>query len=125
MPEVDVNLKILTVGAVVVALGFALQATGAEGVSGDQAQELVKKGAALVDVRTREEFADGHIQGAVNIPLSDLSARLAEIGPKTRPVVVYCFSGGRSRRAAQLLREAGFAQVSDLGAMSRWPSKKS
>jgi phage shock protein E len=106
--------------AVVFALSLVLGGAGADLISGAEARTLVKSGAAIVDVRTPEEFADGHIEGARNIPLSDLTARVAEVGAKTKPVVVYCFSGARSRRAAQLLRDAGYTQVKDLGAMSRW-----
>ena len=75
----------------------------------------------LVDVRTSEEFADGHIDGAINIPVSQLDARITEVGAKTHPVVVYCFSGARSKRAADALRAAGFNSVYNLGGMSRWP----
>jgi rhodanese-related sulfurtransferase len=79
---------------------------------------LVKDGATLLDVRTVAEFADGHIQGATNIPIAELEGRTAEI-PANRPVVVYCKSGRRSERAAKLLKEQGY-EVHDMGAMSSW-----
>jgi rhodanese-related sulfurtransferase len=84
-----------------------------------QARKLVASGAMLLDVRTPEEFAAGHIEGATNIPVQELGARLAEV-PKHQPVVVYCASGGRSARAAAMLRQAGVGQVHDLGAMHHW-----
>jgi len=73
----------------------------------------------LLDVRTPEEFAGQRIPGAVNIPVQELATRLKEVGPKGRPVVVYCRSGGRSAGAAQLLKRAGF-EVTDIGAMGNW-----
>lgn len=73
----------------------------------------------LVDVRTAEEFASGHIPGAVNIPLQELEGRLAEV-PADSPVVVYCRSGNRSAQAADLLHEAGYTQVYDLGGITAW-----
>lgn len=93
------------------------------GASGDvdsaRAREMVGQGATLVDVRSPEEFGAGHIEGAINVPVGELAARMAQI-PKDKAVVVYCRSGMRSARAAGALREAGYKDVYDLGAMSRW-----
>lgn len=89
-------------------------------VSGPEARRWVEAGALLVDVRTPEEFAAGHIAGAVNIPVQQLDRRMAELPARDRPVVVYCRSGQRSRRAAHALREAGYAEVHDLGPMTAW-----
>ena len=86
-----------------------------------EAHRLVENaGALLVDVRTPEEFAAGHLPGAVNIPLDQLPKRFDEIGRPDRPVVVYCRSGMRSRIARRQFETAGFETVHDLGAMSTW-----
>lgn len=84
-----------------------------------QAKEWVQGGARLLDVRTPEEFASGHIPGAKNIPLQVLPTQLKQVGKKGDRVVVYCRSGGRSASARGLLETAGF-QVCDLGPMSAW-----
>jgi phage shock protein E len=73
----------------------------------------------LLDVRTPAEFGEGHIPGAVNIAVHELGARLPELGPKQRPIVVYCRSGARSASATQLMRRAGY-DVLDIGAMGNW-----
>lgn len=74
----------------------------------------------LLDVRTPEEFAEGRVPGAKNVPVRELEARLAEI-PKDRPVVVYCRSGGRAALAGRLLRERGYANVQEMtGSMNAW-----
>jgi phage shock protein E len=86
-----------------------------------EAKRKVEGGATLLDVRTREEFAQGHLPGATNIPVQQLGQRLGELGPPEREVVVYCAVGGRSAAASELLRRAGFRDVLDLGAMSNWP----
>ncbi len=86
-----------------------------------EARELVRAGALLVDVRSPQEFAQGHIEGAQNMPLQRLSQDLEASAARGRPIVVYCRSGMRSRLAAQRLRQAGFAQVHDLGPASAWP----
>lgn len=101
-------------------LGFMLFRQLAGKVAPGKARSLVEGGARLVDVRTPGEFAGGHIEGAVNVPLQELDARLGEVGEKARPVVLYCASGMRSASAARLLKRAGFQDVHDLGAISRW-----
>ena len=88
--------------------------------AGARARELIAQGARVVDVRTSAEFAGGHIEGALNIPLDELAGRLAELEPKDRPVVVYCLSGHRSKGAAQALERAGFTRVFDLGSLRNW-----
>jgi rhodanese-related sulfurtransferase len=73
----------------------------------------------LLDVRTPQEFAGGHLANAVNIPVEELEARLSEI-PMGQPVVVYCRSGNRSADAASILNRAGYTQVLDLGGIIDW-----
>lgn len=80
---------------------------------------LVADGALLLDVRTRSEFSEQHVPRALNVPVQELPHRLHELGPTTRPIVVYCRSGGRSAQATQLLRQAGY-QVKDIGPMTAW-----
>ena len=87
-------------------------------ISSDEAKALVRQGALLLDVRTTGEFASGHVEGAVNIPVQELETRLP--AEKDRAVVLYCQSGRRSAAAKDVLLEAGFTKVFDLGAMSNW-----
>ncbi len=84
-------------------------------VNGTEAKELVKAGALIVDVRTPQEFSEGHIEGAINVPVDVLESRLGELG-KSEQVVVYCRSGARSARAAKIVAESG-KKVYDLGPM--------
>ena len=77
-------------------------------------------GLQLVDVRNPGEAQAGMIAHAVNIPVGQLPDRLAELDP-TKPTVVYCAGGYRSSVAASLLRQRGFADVSDLlGGYGAW-----
>ncbi|KAA3644611.1 MAG: rhodanese-like domain-containing protein [Chloroflexi bacterium] len=73
----------------------------------------------LLDVRTPEEFASGHIEGAVNINVETLASRLDEV-PTDVPVVIYCRSGNRSATASQILVGAGYEGVYDLGGIQTW-----
>jgi len=91
---------------------------------------MQRSGAPVVDVREPEEFADGHIPGAVNIPLGRLETdlqthpeivRRAYAALRERPVVLYCLIGSRSARGAAALRRLGFADpVSLAGGILAW-----
>jgi phage shock protein E len=76
----------------------------------------------ILDVRTPEEFARGHVPGALNIGVDELAQRIGEIsGHRAEEVVVYCERGPRAERASALLAGAGFASVLRLeGDMSGW-----
>ena len=76
----------------------------------------------LVDVRTAREWDEAHIDGALNLPLSQLAERLDEL-PENRPLIVHCASGYRSAIAESLLRREGLARVANLvGGLSAWTS---
>lgn len=64
----------------------------------------------LIDVRTPDEFASGHLSGAINIPVEELQARLNEV-PDDKPIVVYCRSGNRSHTASLILDSAGYSSA--------------
>lgn len=80
----------------------------------------------LLDVRTPAEFAEGHLPGAINIPHTDLEARLAELEKsKGQDIVVYCRSGNRSEQALGVLRKAGFERLFHLkGDYLGWSGEK-
>ena len=92
------------------------------------AERIEKKDADIVvlDVRTPQEFASGHVPGALNIPHDQLPNRIAElIGAKDKDIVVYCRSGKRAARAQQTLAEHGFERVLHLdGDILKWEEEK-
>lgn len=78
----------------------------------------------VLDVRTPEEFAEGRVPGAKNIPVADIAERAAEV-PKDRPVVVYCRSGARVQRANAILRERGYDNLVEMeGSMLAWDAAR-
>lgn len=103
-----------------IVIGYLAFKPGGGEMTGSEARRLVEAGATLVDVRTPEEFAAGHIPGALNIPVDEVERRIAEFGPRDEPVVLYCRSGNRSAHAARMLEASGYGEVYDLGAMSKW-----
>ncbi|MEY4280675.1 MAG: hypothetical protein RLZ39_87 [Bacteroidota bacterium] len=84
---------------------------------------LENKNAQFLDVRSAEEFASGHIKGAMLAPIQDgeeFNRRINALDKK-KPVFVYCLSGGRSKRASSILREKGFTEVNELeGGITAW-----
>jgi rhodanese-related sulfurtransferase len=77
----------------------------------------------VLDVRSPEEFAQGHVPGAVNIPQDQVALRLAEV-PKDKDVVMYCRSGRRTALAAEVLSANGYTRLSHLeGDMNAWMEK--
>ncbi|MBC3870946.1 rhodanese-like domain-containing protein [Undibacterium oligocarboniphilum] len=102
-----------------------LQRRGAK-VSQLQATQYMNQGKTLVlDVRSPEEFATGHLPNAKNIPLADLNSRLKEIEKsKAGVVLAVCAKGVRSASAVSLLNKAGFAQAFSLdGGMDAWKTQ--
>lgn len=79
--------------------------------------ELVKNGAQIIDVRTKGEYAAGHIRGSVNIPLDQLENQISRIR-KDKVVITCCASGGRSGSAKSLLQAKGFEVYNGGGWMS-------
>lgn len=71
----------------------------------------------FVDVRSREEFADGHFPGATNIPLPEITSRVEELKASNNPVVLYCRSGARSMNAYFLLKQLGLENVHNAGGL--------
>ena len=76
----------------------------------------------IVDVRTGEEYNEGHLEGALLLPVQELEERLDEL-PMDKPIIVYCRSGNRSRSAAEILVANGFTMIYDMGGISDWISK--
>jgi len=74
----------------------------------------------FIDVRTPEEYAEGHIEGAVLIPVQQLAERISEV-PKDVQVYLYCHSGRRSANAASMLAKAGYTNIENLlGGITAW-----
>ncbi len=88
----------------------------AKHVKADEAAKIIANGkVAVIDVRTPDEFKDGHIQGAKNIDImsKDFEAQLAKLD-KTQPTLVHCQAGGRSTRALPVFEKLGFTNLIHL-----------
>jgi rhodanese-related sulfurtransferase len=123
------RLSAISAALALCALAAASLACSAGAEPGDATQtELVARldaGQApplVLDVRTPEEFAAGHVPGARNIPIDELDERIGEIAAhRDQEVVVYCETGRRAGKASDALGTAGFTQVRQLdGDMRAW-----
>lgn len=76
-------------------------------------------GAPVIDVREPDEYAEGHVPGAVLIPLATVADRLADV-PVVGAVLIICKSGGRSRNAAEFLRTQGIDAINVAGGTMDW-----
>lgn len=83
---------------------------------------IASNGALIIDVRTREEYKNGHHPKSVNIPLSELSGKISDLKAKQKTIIACCQSGSRSSMAVSLMRKNGldaynagsWRQISDL-----------
>jgi phage shock protein E len=124
---VMVVLVILASGAVVlskrdtssnVKSATAVASQAAQALDFKTIQASLTKGGQLLDVRTAEEYATSHIDGATNFSLQDMQQNKLPAVAKDTPIYVYCHSGNRSGQATQILKTAGYTKVTDLGALT-------
>jgi phage shock protein E len=120
------NLRLVMAGVLALVLGMvscAKQNIASDGMITypDLEKLVLQKPSAvnLVDVRALEEYADGHIPGAVNIPV-DIIADKPPTADLNARIVVYCRSGARSARAKAALVGKGYVNVSDFGSVVNW-----
>ena len=86
-------------------------------------QYKTTSGAILLDVRTPQEYAEGHIPGGKNLPLQNIDKAAVIIDNKDTPLFVHCLSGGRSRQAAAILKQMGYTNVTNIGGIADYHGK--
>ena len=85
--------------------------------------DLVEKGAIILDVRSKGEFASGHVKNSINIPVDQLSNNLARLKDKNKTIITCCASGMRSGSAKTLLLKNGYTDVHNGGGWASLNSK--
>lgn len=118
-------LALLFALCLLVLAGCGQQADAAyRQISQEEAKEMMDAGDAVVlDVREQSEYDEGHIPGAVLLPVGsiDEDTAAAVIPEKSAMVLVYCRSGNRSKTAAAALAELGYTDVCEFGGINTWP----
>ena len=85
--------------------------------------ELVKKGALILDVRSKSEYDGGHIKDSINIPVDQLQKNLSKIKDKDKTIITCCASGMRSASAKSILQNNGYKNVHNGGGWSSLNNK--
>ena len=88
-------------------------------ISCEKLQDLLKKGAQLIDVRSTMEFNQGALNGAINLPITSIQHNTETID-QTKPVLLYCRSGQRSGMVKQFLISLGFEDVYNIGSYTKY-----
>jgi len=119
-------LAMLLISGVATACGVGEQVDGYENTPVAHAHAHWQQGEkslvpfVFIDVRTAEEYAEGHVRGAKLVPLQELAKRMNEV-PKDKQVYVYCRSGRRSAEASAMLARAGFTNIENIqGGIEGW-----
>ena len=92
-------------------------------VSADEAAEIMKSesGYIILDVRRPDEYAEGHIPGAINVPNEEIgTAEISSLPDKAQLILVYCKSGRRSKVAAEKLVKLGYTNIVEFGGILDW-----
>ena len=95
-------------------------------ITAEEAKEIMdsEEGYVILDVRTQEEFDQGHIPGAILIPDTQIAARAEDVlTDKEQLILVYCRSGRRSKLASEILVELGYTNIRELCGIIVWPNE--
>ena len=90
-------------------------------ISQDYALSLMNNDTIVLDARTPEEFSEGHIKNAINIPYDEIDVHAEKMLPdKSQLILVYCRSGNRSKQAAAKLANMGYTNIVEFGGINEW-----
>lgn len=124
MPKTIVFISVAIIALIAIVLILTAKHHSYVKITPNQAYELMQSqnNCTVLDVRTPEEFSQGHIPGAILIPDYELAKRAEkELPDKNALILVYCRSGNRSRQAANTLLKLGYTNVKDFGGIIDWP----
>ena len=116
---------LVLVMALIMTTAFILGScgTGYKQISQDEAMKIMEEesGYLIVDVRRPDEFAEGHIEGAINVPNEGIAEEMPEELPdKNQLLLIYCRTGRRSKEASEKLAKIGYKNVYEFGGINTW-----
>ena len=119
------RLAIVVLAVLLLLLGCSGETKGYTQITQEEAKTMMEEETSLVilDVREESEYQEGHIPGAVLLPVGEIDKESAKdtIGDKDTTVLVYCRSGNRSKTASEALSKLGYTQVYEFGGIKDWP----
>ena len=123
--KTTIKRALAPVMALIMAAVFMLGScgTGYKQISQDEAMKIMEEesGYLIVDVRRPDEFAEGHIEGAINVPNEGIAEEMPEELPdKDQLLLIYCRTGRRSKEASEKLAKIGYKNVYEFGGINTW-----
>ena len=121
MKHKNLVLVMALIMTTVFILGYC--GTGYKQISQDKAMKIMdeESGYLIVDVRRPDEFAEGHIEGAINVPNEGIAEEMPEELPdKDQLLLIYCRTGRRSKEASEKLAKIGYKNVYEFGGINTW-----
>ena len=118
-----IAITIIFTGCTTMEKNHTVTETSYKKISAEEAKEIIEsEDVTILDVRTQEEYNEGHIENSVLLPVNDISAKAEEIlTDKDAKILVYCRSGNRSASTSKQLIKMGYTNVYDFGGMNSWP----
>ena len=114
-------IRILALSLLLSACSSSKQTNEYQRINAEKAKEIMQDTSVIIlDVRTQEEYAQGHIPNAQLLPLDQID-QIADFAAKNDTILVYCRSGNRSAQAADYLVQLGYVNVYDFGGIISWP----
>lgn len=120
---------LLTLGIIIILVGCGSSVSKDsryKTISNGELKSIIDKNEniLIVDVRSPQEFEDGHIENAINIPNDTIeNSEIKVLDDKDKKIVLYCRSGSRSKEASQKLLDMGYKNIYDFGSINNWDGK--
>jgi len=113
-------MDLLLIIALAVIANFLIKTFVLRDLTVEQAREMIRKGAIIVDVRTEGEYSNAHIKESVHIPLNELKEKIENItADKEKNILLHCRSGSRSFTAKRMLKRLGYVNAFNIGSFAR------
>lgn len=114
------GIILLIVAVLIIMIAGSKTHKSYETISSEEAFKMMNDDTIILDVRTNEEYNNGHIKNALNIPLDDIINEKIDID-KNKTILVYCQSGNRSQKASSKLVSLGYERIYNFGGINNWP----
>ena len=113
-------MDLLAIVALAIIANFLIKTFLLRDLSVEQAREMIRKGAIIVDVRTEGEYSNSNIKESVHIPLNELKEKIESmVADKEKTILLHCRSGSRSFAAKRMLKRLGYAHAFNIGSFGR------
>lgn len=116
---------ILILSLTACAMPWSKSSDGYTQISYEEAKKMIdeRDDIIILDVRTQEEFEGGYIKGAILFPSQEVNEETAaqKLPDKDQTILIYCSSGGRSKKVAQQLADMGYTNIYEFGGINSWP----